>query len=143
MRNNNNRSNALLVEILIAVLFFMIAATVLVRVFVTSHRLTVRAGIETVALSEAQNVADVIYAAEDIDADLREMGFVLSHGAWTCEAADGTYTIYVDGAETPTEAGSLWSGTVRAFYNLRDADADLKNEELFALECARYRGVQS
>ena len=39
---NKNRSNVLLVEILIAVLFFMLSATVLVRVFATARNMTVR-----------------------------------------------------------------------------------------------------
>ena len=55
-----NRSNVLLVEILIAVLFFMLSATVLVRVFVTARNMTVRAGVETRALAEAQNVAEAL-----------------------------------------------------------------------------------
>ena len=62
---NRNRSNVLLVEILIAVLFFMLSAAVLVRVFVTSRNLTVRSGVEAKALVEAQNVAEALYAAGD------------------------------------------------------------------------------
>ena len=37
---NKNRSNVLLVEILIAVLFFMLSATVLVKVFATARNMT-------------------------------------------------------------------------------------------------------
>ena len=139
MRNKHNRSRALLIEILIAVFFFMIAATVIVRVFVASHHLTVRSGVESQALSEAQNVADAIYAAEDVNVELRDMGFVISHGVWTRAAENGTYTIYVEGDEAPTEAGSLWSGTVRAFYRSADVSRP-QDEELFSLECVRYRG---
>ena len=51
---NNNRSNILLVEILIAVLFFMLSATVLMRVFVTARNMTVRSGVEAAALTDAQ-----------------------------------------------------------------------------------------
>ena len=143
MRSKHNRTNVLLVEILIAVLFFMLSATVLVRVFVTAHNLTVRSGVETIALSDAQNVAEAIYAAEDVDDCLREMEFALSHGVWTREAEDGTYTILVEGRETPAEAGSLWDGKVRAFYNARNADAvRQESEELFALDCRRYKGEQ-
>ena len=60
---NRNRSNVLLVEILIAVLFFMLSAVVLVQVFATSRNLTTRAGVETRALAEAQNVTEAMYAA--------------------------------------------------------------------------------
>ena len=50
---NRNRSNVLLVEILIAVLFFMLSATVLVQVFATARSMTRRAGVENRALTEA------------------------------------------------------------------------------------------
>lgn len=143
MGNSSNRSNVLLVEILIAVLFFMLSATVLIRVFVASRNMTVRSGAETAALSDAQNVAAAIYAADDVEASLQDMGFILSHGAWSRASEDGSYTIYVDGGETPTEAGSLWTGSVRAFYSLRNADAARQeDEELFALKCTRYKGGQ-
>ena len=137
---NRNRSNVLLVEILIAVLFFMLSATVLVKVFVTARNMTVRSGVESVAVADAQNVAESIYAAKDIDGLLEEMGFHSSHGSWTLDRGD--YTLYVDGKAKPTEAGELWSGTVRAFYKLRNPDAvRAEDEELFSLTCTRYKGV--
>jgi len=135
-----NRSNVLLVEILIAVLFFMLSATVLVKVFVTARNMTVRSGVESKAVVDAQNVAESIYAAEDIDALLEGMGFHSSHGSWTLDRGD--YTLYVDGSAKPTDAGELWSGTVRAFYKLRNPDAArAEDEELFSLTCTRYKGV--
>jgi len=139
---NRNRSNVLLVEILIAILFFMLSATVLVRVFVTSRNLTVRSGVEGAALAEAQNVAEALYTSEDVDATLSEMEFASSHGAWTKNCGD--YTLYVIGATQSTDAGELWTGTVSAFYRLRNPDvARQEDEELFSLPCARYREVRS
>lgn len=138
--DSRNRSNVLLVEILIAVLFFMLSATVLVRVFVTARNLTVRAGVETQALADAQNVAEALYAADDPDAALQEMQFKLYHGAWT--RANGDYTLYVEGEEKPADAGVSWVGSVRAFYSSRNVDrARQEDEELFALPCVRYREV--
>jgi len=135
---NNNRSNVLLVEILIAVLFFMLSATVLVQVFVTARNLTVRAGVETQALSEAQNVAEAIYAADDVDAMLESMDFRLYHNAWTRPSGD--YTIYVEGGEVDAEAGTYWHGSVKAFYQNRNVNqARQEDEELFSLTCTRYR----
>ena len=137
---NRNRSNVLLVEILIAVLFFMLSATVLVKVFVAARNMTVRSGVESMAIADAQNVAETMYAAEDIDATLEGMGFYSSHGAWTLDRGD--YTLYVDGRATSTEAGELWSGTVSAFYKLRNPDvARAEDEQLFSLTCTRYKGV--
>ena len=133
---NKNRSNVLLVEILIAVLFFMLSATVLVKVFVASRNMTVRSGVQSVAVAEA------LYAAEDPDQLLADMSFMSSHGAWSKDYGD--YTLYVYGYATPTDAGELWTGTVSAFYKLRNPDAVMmEDEELFSLSCARYKGVRS
>jgi hypothetical protein len=140
--NNKNRSNVLLVEILIAILFFMLSATVLVQVFVTSRNLTVRSGVETRALAEAQNVADALYAADDVEALLTDMDFTFSHGAWT-RAYEG-FTLYVQGGHTQLEGGELWEGSVRGFYMQRNANQQRQqDEEMFELPCARYEGVQS
>lgn len=137
---NNNRSNVLLVEILIAVLFFMLSATVLVRVFVTARNMTVRSGVESRALAEAQNVAEALYAADDVDAALENMQFRNSHGSWSRDCGD--YTLYVTGETQPTNAGEMFSGTVSAFYKLRDPDASRAgDEELFSLPCSKYKGV--
>ena len=137
-----NRSNVLLVEILIAVLFFMLSATVLVRVFSSSRLLTVRSGVETKALSRAQDVAEELYASEDPEDALVKKGFVNSHGAWTMDC--GEYTLYVTSEIVPTDAGELWQGEVHAFYKQRNPDkARQEDEEMFALPCARYKGVRS
>ena len=136
-----NRSNVLLVEILIAVLFFMLSATVLVQVFGTSRNMTVRAGIETQALAEAQNVADTLCAADDIDLKLEELSFISAHGVWTKNC--GAYTLYIEGASEKTEAGELWQGTVRALLNHDTLEEALRDEEdVLCLPCARYRGGQ-
>lgn len=137
---SKNRSNILLVEILIAVLFFMLSATVLMRVFASARNMTVRSGVESAALAEAQNVAEALYAADDMDAALQQMEFSSSHGTWSKDCGD--YTLYVTGGVEPTNTGSLWVGSVSAFYKLRNPDqARLADEELFSLPCAKYEGV--
>ena len=140
--DKRNRSNVLLVEILIAILFFMLSATVLVQVFAASRNLTVRAGIETQALSQAQSVADRLCAAEDPEAALEEMGFIQYQGQWSRE--DENYSLLVTCETEQTEAGELWQGQVRAFYD----QVDLRqvrpvSQELFMLPCTRYREVRS
>jgi hypothetical protein len=118
----------------------MLSATVLVKVFVTARNMTVRSGVESVAIADAQNVAESLYAAEDADQLLQQMGFRSSHGSWTLDRGD--YTLYVEGQTMPTEAGQLWSGKVSAYYKLRDPDAvRQEDEELFSLTCTRYEGV--
>ena len=145
---NRNRSNVLLVEILIAVLFFMLSATVLVRVFVTARNMTVRSGVEAQALTEAQNVAEAqnvteaMYAASDPEAALDAMGFSSAHGAWTRDYGD--YTLYVECGETNTDAGRLWQAEVSAMYHNRNADlARQEDDELFTLPCVRYEEGQA
>ena len=137
---NRNRSNVLLVEILIAVLFFMLSATVLIQVFATARSMTRKAGVENLALVEAQNVAEVLVASDNVEAAMEKMEFRLYHGAWS--RSYGDFTIYVESQENPTDAGTLWTGTVRAFFRNRNANkARQEDEELFALPCARYREV--
>ena len=58
-----NRSNALLVELLIVVIFFMLASTVLLQVFTASSNQGKKAGAINDALVAAQNTADRLYAA--------------------------------------------------------------------------------
>ena len=137
---NRNRSNVLLVEILIAVLFFMLSAMVLVQVFATARNMTRRAGVENRALAEAQNVAEALCAAEDVEAVMNGMEFRLYHGAWS--RSYGEFSLYVESRDTAADAGVLWTGSVRAFYRNRDVNqARQEDEELFALPCARYREV--
>ena len=110
------------------------------RVFVTARNMTLRAGVETQALAEAQNVAETLYAAEDPAAALEDMQFKRYHGAWS--RSDGDYTLYVEGEEKPADAGVSWVGTVRVFYRSRNVNqARQEDEELFSLPCARYREV--
>ena len=98
-------------------------------------------GVVTRALTEAQNVAEAIYAADDVDGALAALDFRSAHGVWTRAAGD--YTLYVEGDSVPTDAGELWQGSVRAFYSMRNADqARQEDEELFVLPCARYKGGQ-
>ena len=130
---SRSRSNILLVEILIAIMFFMLSSTVLVRLFATARSLSLRSGAEVAALAEAQNVAETLLAAPEPDAALAELGFVSAHGAWT-RAYDDFTLMVENGAEAAGE-GEMRTGEVRAFYG--------RDEELFALPYARYWEVRS
>ena len=137
---NRNRSNVLLVEILVAVLFFMLSATVLVKVFVTARNMTVRSGVASRAVQEAQNVAEAIYTTEDVDGLMENLGFHSAHGTWLLDRGD--YSIFVSGETQSAGVGQIWKGSVSAFYNLRNPDDTRpENEQLFELPCARYREV--
>ncbi|MBQ8080600.1 MAG: hypothetical protein IJ240_01735 [Clostridia bacterium] len=123
-----NRSNALLVELLIVVMFFMLAAAVLMQVFAAARRQADRAGILTEALTEAQNVADRLYAAKDPDGELAAMGFERQQDAWVL--IKSRYLTEVSGGTEWTEAGRLLVRNVRV--------TTPEGEELLALPCVRY-----
>ena len=64
------RANALLVELLLVILFFMLSATTIVELFAGAKHKTVQARATSEAIMEAQNIADDLYGADDPDAVL-------------------------------------------------------------------------
>ena len=127
-----NRSNALLVELLIVVMFFMLSSTVLLQVFLTARSQSERAGNMTLALSDAQGVADRLYAAGDADAALavlREMGFDFN-AAGDSSLNRGDYTLLVRRDTEDREAGLMHRYTVSACQG---------EDLLFTLPVARYK----
>ena len=139
--NKKHTTNLLLVEILIAVLFFMLSATVLVKVFATARGVTEKSAAETEALAQAQNVAEALYAAEDAGDYLAGAGYVLSHGAWS--RSYGNYSLYVEAETEQTDAGTLWKGQVSAFYAVHDPDDPRPTDQLlFTLPVTRYKGAE-
>ena len=77
-----NRSNALLVELLIVVLFFMLSATVLLQVFSTARSQSSLAGKLILASNAAQDVSDRLYGAKDAESALKEMGWAQENDLW-------------------------------------------------------------
>lgn len=67
------RVNILLVELLIVVLFFMLASTVLMRVFGEAHIDGERAELITRAAGEAQNAADRIAASKSFSEEIEKL----------------------------------------------------------------------
>ena len=136
-----NRSDYLLIEILIAVFFLMLTLTVLVRVFSVSRNMAVRSQVETEALAEAQNIVERMYGLEDPSDLLEELGFAPSHGSWT--RVHPEYQLMVVGAYVPAEAGQIWEGSVTAYVSAEREENQGRQEavELFTLPCVWYRGV--
>ena len=128
---SGSRSNALLVELLIVVMFFMLSATVLLELYATSRNQSVRAGAMTKALNEAQNVADRLYAAEDAEAALAEMGFTKDGEAWVNPGED--CVLKVSSASRTTESGIMLQWQVSAMR---------ENESYFTLQVKKYQEVQ-
>lgn len=123
----NGRGNALLVELLIVVLFFMLAATTLMQIFGVAKENSNRAAACSAALLEGQNLAEQLYAADDVAASLKALGFESTEGAW--RKACGSYDLVIAWCENPQAAGVLREAEVSAEYG---------GEVLFSLPAARY-----
>ncbi|MBQ6384296.1 MAG: hypothetical protein IJJ42_12005 [Clostridia bacterium] len=111
---NGSRANALLMELLIVILFFMFAAMTLVQIFGMSQSRSRQAMAANDAMLEAQNMAETLYDAEDTESVLTEMGFTRNGEAWTLE--NGEYTLVVTEMLEETKAGVLRSTRVDAVY---------------------------
>lgn len=122
-----SQGNALLVELLIVVLFFMLASTVLLRVFAAAHEQGKKAQRYNDALTAAQNAADRLYAADDPEEALREMGFAAENEIW--KLMQGSYTLEAEVAREPLQAGILRRQEVRAVT---------EDGRLVTLPCSRY-----
>ena len=92
---SGNRSNALLVELLIVVMFFMLSSTVLLQVFSTARGQSTLSGKLTQALNAAQSVADRLYAAKDPESALTEMGCIQEESLWRLPGDDFDLTVSV------------------------------------------------
>ncbi|MDR0929278.1 MAG: hypothetical protein LBM74_06130 [Oscillospiraceae bacterium] len=122
-----NRSNALLVELLMAVLFFALSATVILNVFAATHEQSTGAGIMNRALTEAENLAERLYAAESAEERLLSEAFIATGDGF--EKTFDEFVITVTLQEVPAEAGILREIMIIA----RRGEA-----ELLALPCAKY-----
>lgn len=110
--NKSRNQNALLIEIMIAVLFFALCATVLVETFMAAHEQGRHAGLDSRALVEAQDVAEQLYAAADAEALLTEAGFTRVDGVWARLNGEACLTVTL--AREDTAAGVLHTAEVAA-----------------------------
>ena len=100
-----SRANALLVELLLVIFFFMLSAAILVQVFADAKLKSRTAHATNGSMLEAQNIAEDLYAADNPDAVLADYGFTAQDGGWTLEK-DG-YILKVTFREEETESGVL------------------------------------
>lgn len=121
------RQSALLAEIIMAVLFFSLSATVILDVFATAYGKSVYAQACSSAIADAQNLAERIYASDDPTALLQSDGFVAQGDTWVL--ADEDYTLHVELASEASGAGELLTVKVCA---LREG------ETLVEIPSARY-----
>lgn len=100
-----SRANALLVELLLVIFFFMISAAVLVQVFADAKLKSRTAHATNATMLEAQNIAEDLYAAEDPDAVLTGYGFTAEGDAWVLQKEG--YQLKVTFREEETASGTL------------------------------------
>ena len=102
-----SRANALLVELLLVIFFFMISAAILVQVFADAKMKSRTAYATNAAMLEAENIAEDLYATETPDEVLAGYGFAEEDGGWMLHR-DG-YLLKVTLREEETESGILKS----------------------------------
>lgn len=124
----NWKLNSLLMEIIIAVLFFALCACVILNTMGASHQQSVVAAEVTALLDAAQSVADQLYAAEDREAMLLSKGFVEKDGSYTRQEQSGTMMVSLQ--EEKTETGVLCLATIQG---------ETFSGELFTLSSTRFQ----
>ena len=123
-----SRSNALLTEVLIVVMFFLLTSTVLLQVFAAARTQSARAEAISAAVEAAQNVADRMYSGEDAEKVLTEMGFTGGAEGWTRD--DGAFTLEVRLDTEEAAEGAMLRRSVRAL----NTDGEL----LLTLPCSKW-----
>lgn len=113
--NKSRNQNVLLVEIMIAVLFFMLCSGVLLETFMAAREYERRSFMETEALIDMQSISEKMYASENAEDVLRDSGFVQEDGKWLLDM--GEYMFEAELGEEMTEAGFVRNTVIRT---LRD-----------------------
>lgn len=108
----SSRLNTLLVEILIAVLFFALASTVVLESFVAARSQSRLAALYDEAAADVQNVADELYASGDYDSALESAGFAFENGGWRLPREQ--YTLLAATMEENAGAGKLVTAGISA-----------------------------
>lgn len=123
----SNQLNTLLVEIMIAVLFFALSSTIVLETFVVTHNQSRMAGIYDEVLMKAQNLADRIYASEDPAEMLRQEGFEQDDQGW--KYTDQYYVVNISTEREYLTGGYFVDARINVFHN---------DEMLISLPCSRY-----
>ncbi len=129
MARESSRANALLVELLLVIFFFMISAVILVQWFASARHKSLQATAATTAISEAQNCAEELYAAgKDWESWLHTSGFT-PDGTDKWARKDDGYTLFIAKDFEPTESGVIQTFRITGFGDGKD---------LFTIPSTRY-----
>ena len=136
MARESSRANALLVELLLVIFFFMISAAILVQVFADAKLKSRTAHATNASMLEAQNVAEDLYMAETPDTVLKDYGFNEKDGAWILEK-DG-YELRVTILEEETDSGVLRKCDVSGVEITHDQSGAEKENTLLTIPSTRF-----
>lgn len=124
--------NALLMEILMAVLLFALASVLILELFAAGYDLSARAERLDRAVNHARRISEQLYAAQDMRAVLAENGFEEQEAAWHFSAEDYALKVVLEAQDGA--AGTLF----RAEICVQAA-----GEEALTLPCVRYIGREA
>ncbi len=122
-----SRANALLVELLLVIFFFMIGASILVQLFADARLKSLQARATTVSIAEAQNLAEDLYGSDDPEAILDGQAAEKDGARWTIQG-DG-YVLVVTETNEETEGGELRTFRIDSMRN---------DVTLFTIPSTRY-----
>ena len=132
-----SRANALLVELLLVIFFFMISAAILVQVFADAKLKSRTAHATNASMLETQNVAEDLYAAKDPNAVLAAYGFTAQDDSnWVLEK-DGYY-LKVTLREEETDGGVLKTYDVSGIEKKHNGSGEETEQTLLTLPSTRY-----
>ena len=129
MKRESGRANALLVELLLVIFFFMISAAILVQLFADARHRSIQARAATAAIAEAQNCAEDLYAEDDWKSYLENSGFTRDDQSGRWMRKDDNYILYVKEDFEPTDAGEIRTFQITGFGDGKD---------LFTIPSTRY-----
>lgn len=110
-RNQNN----LLVEIMIAVLFFALCSTVILETFMAARQFNHKSGVESRAIETMQDINEQFYAADDTAELLQKAGFEQLQDEWVRDY--GEYRLKLVFEEESSGAGILRTNRIQAMYD--------------------------
>ena len=99
------RANALLVELLLVIFFFMISAAILVQVYADAKLKSRTASATNSVMLEGQNIAEELYGSDDPEAVLQDYEFTSQDGVWVLEKQG--YVLKVTPKTEETDSGTL------------------------------------
>lgn len=130
MARESSRANALLVELLLVIFFFMISAAILVQLFANARHKSLEARAATAAITEAQNCAEDLYSQDDPEGWLAMNGFTKDGDRW--ERDYKTYILYITRADEELDG-------VRTYMITGHGDG----KDLFTIPSTRYVPISS